>query len=67
VPCIFAVRPRPISPLLEAWDGKAHVVAATGSDGAFAWDCELTRDFPWRELLVGEAAGRPVGRLHVFA
>ncbi len=43
------------------WDRKAHVVAASGEDGDFDWQTEVPRNVPWREILIAEEAGRPIG------
>lgn len=53
--------------LLRAWDDKPHVIAATGADsGDFGWAAELERVVPWREFLVAEVQGRPVGVLQII-
>lgn len=53
--------------LLEHWDRQPHVIAAVGDDdGSFDWEAELPRDVDWRELLVAEAEGRPVGCLQII-
>lgn len=53
--------------LLRAWDEEPHVVAATGADsGGFDWAYELPREVDWRELLIAEHAGRPVGMLQII-
>jgi aminoglycoside 6'-N-acetyltransferase len=59
------------APLLRRWDRKPHVIFATGADaadgdGGWDWDCELPRDVAWRELLIGEVDGRPVGVLQII-
>jgi aminoglycoside 6'-N-acetyltransferase len=51
---------------LLRWDAKAHVIAATGADDAYPWAQELPRDVAWRELLIGEHEGRPVGVLQII-
>lgn len=54
-------------PLLRYWDAKPHVVAATGDDaGEFDWKSELPRHPVWRELLIGEIEGRPVGMIQII-
>ncbi len=64
------MRLRPAAPpdldLLLSWDREPHVVAASGSDGAIDWAAELPRRVGWRELLIAEAAGRPVGILQII-
>jgi aminoglycoside 6'-N-acetyltransferase len=66
----YSVRLRPAVPadidLLRAWDTRPHVVAASGTDGPFEWDVELPRRPRWRELLVAEEDGRPVGFLQII-
>ena len=52
--------------LLQGWDAKAHIIAATGADDAYPWAEELPRDVPWRELLIGVHAGRPVGVMQII-
>lgn len=56
--------------LLEHWDAQPHVVAARGADGGpdgdFDWRRELRRDPDWRELLIAELDGRPVGLLQII-
>jgi aminoglycoside 6'-N-acetyltransferase len=52
--------------LLRVWDRKPHVIAATGADDFFPWERELPRSVPWRELLIAEDAGRPIGMLQII-
>jgi aminoglycoside 6'-N-acetyltransferase len=52
--------------LLQGWDAKAHVIAATGADDAYPWADELPRDVDWRELLIGEHDGRPIGVMQII-
>jgi len=52
--------------LLAAWDEKDHVKAATGPDDGYDWATELARTVPWREFLVGEVGGRPVGIVQII-
>ena len=55
---------RPATPddlaLLRHWDEQPHVVASDPNDD-WAWEVELHRSPEWREQLVAEADGRPVG------
>lgn len=48
---------------LAAWDDDADVASAIGGRGSewYDWPVELARDPWWRELLIVEEAGRPVG------
>jgi aminoglycoside 6'-N-acetyltransferase len=52
--------------LLKSWDRQAHVIAATGSDGLFDWEGELPRQVPWREFLIAEVDGRPIGMMQII-
>jgi aminoglycoside 6'-N-acetyltransferase len=52
--------------LLEAWDRKQHVIDATGDDDGWDWAAELPRRVEWRELLLAEEDGRPVGFLQII-
>lgn len=56
----------PDAPLLRYWDMKPHVIAATGSDGAFDWETELPRQLDWRELLIAEIEARAVGVMQII-
>lgn len=49
--------------LLRAWDGDMDVATALGGSGAdwYDWPTELARNVPWRELLIAEEDGRPIG------
>jgi aminoglycoside 6'-N-acetyltransferase len=55
-------------PLLRRWDDKPHMIGATGADGGsdWNWEYELPREVTWRELLIGEVNGRPVGIMQVI-
>jgi aminoglycoside 6'-N-acetyltransferase len=53
-------------PLLRHWDKKPHVIAATGSDGAWDWEAELSGNVPWQELLIAEEQGRPIGMMQII-
>ncbi len=49
--------------LLVEWDEDPDVASALGGRSAdwFDWPTELGRDVAWRELLIAEVEGRPVG------
>jgi aminoglycoside 6'-N-acetyltransferase len=61
---------RPMTPadiaLLEYWDAKPHVAAAGGDGDWFDWQVELAQNPPWREMLIAEIDGRPVGALQII-
>lgn len=48
-------------PVLEHWDTLSHVQYATGEDDSYDWATELPREVDWREILIAEEDGRPVG------
>jgi len=52
--------------LLACWDTKAHVIASTGADDVEDWEYELPREVPWREFLIGEEDGRPIGFIAII-
>lgn len=49
--------------VLAVWDEDPDVAAALGGPSAdwYDWPTELVREVPWRELLIVEEAGRPIG------
>ena len=49
--------------LLARWDDDPDVAAALGGRGEdwSDWPTELMRDVSWRELLIAEEDGRPIG------
>jgi aminoglycoside 6'-N-acetyltransferase len=51
--------------LLRHWDEQPHVVACDPNDD-WAWETELARNPPWREQLIGEVDGRPVGFIQII-
>jgi aminoglycoside 6'-N-acetyltransferase len=48
---------------LAKWDDDPDVAAALSGAAAdwYDWPVELARDVPWRELLISEEDGRPIG------
>jgi aminoglycoside 6'-N-acetyltransferase len=52
--------------VLRYWDSKPHVIAATGNDGFLDWEIELSRNLGWRELLIAETEGRPIGMAQII-
>ncbi|MEZ4365065.1 MAG: GNAT family N-acetyltransferase [Kofleriaceae bacterium] len=51
--------------LLRRWDEAPHVVASDPNDD-WGWEHELTRTPPWREQLVAEVDGRPIGFVQII-
>lgn len=54
--------------LLRHWDEQPHVIAARGVDpnDDWHWEVELGRSPEWREYLIAEAEGRPVGFIQII-
>lgn len=53
-------------PLLHRWDDDPDVAASGGDDDEFDWEYEVPREVAWRELLIAEEDGRPVGFLQLI-
>lgn len=51
--------------LLRSWDEQPHVIAADPNDD-WGWEVELARSPSWREQLIAEVDGRPVGFLQII-
>ena len=51
--------------LLEYWDTQPHVIAADPDDD-WNWKTELKREPVWREMLVAEIEGQPIGFLQII-
>jgi aminoglycoside 6'-N-acetyltransferase len=51
--------------LLRYWDEQPHVVASDPNDD-WGWEVELDRDFEWREQLIAEIDGRPIGFVQII-
>lgn len=60
---------RPATPddvgLLRHWDAQPHVMAADPNDD-WEWEVELHRTPPWRQSLIAELGGRPIGFVQVI-
>jgi len=53
-------------PVLRRWDAQPHVREASGDDGPFDWENQIPREVDWRELLIAEADGRPIGVMQII-
>ena len=51
--------------LLRHWDEQPHVIASDPNDD-WGWEIELTRDPEWREQLIAEIDGRPIGFIQII-
>lgn len=52
-------------PTLLHWDEQPHVIAADPDDD-WNWEFELRRFPPWRQQLVAELRGRPIGFIQII-
>ena len=52
--------------ILEYWDTLPHVIEAGGAWDSFDWATEIPRELAWRELLIAEVDGRPIGMLQII-
>lgn len=52
-------------PLLQAWDEQPHVIASDPNDD-WGWEIELSRNPSWREQLIAEISGRPIGFVQII-
>ena len=51
--------------LLRHWDEQPHVVASDPND-EWGWETELGKNPPWREQLIAELDGRPLGFIQII-
>lgn len=51
--------------LLQRWDEQPHIVASDPNDD-WAWEVELHKHPDWREQLIAEVGGRPVGFIQII-
>jgi len=60
---------RPATPddlgLLRHWDQQPHVIASDPNDD-WNWETELMRSPDWREQLIAEVDGRPIGFIQII-
>lgn len=52
-------------PLLRRWDEQPHVVESDPNDD-WQWETELAKTPAWREQLIAEIDGRPVGFIQII-
>ena len=52
-------------PLLEYWDEQQHVIDCDPSDD-WEWATELPKQVPWREQLMAELNGKPIGFIQII-
>jgi aminoglycoside 6'-N-acetyltransferase len=51
--------------LLRHWDEQPHVIASNPNDD-WGWEVELNRSPDWREQLIAELDGRPIGFVQII-
>jgi aminoglycoside 6'-N-acetyltransferase len=51
--------------LLQHWDEQPHVLASDPNDD-WGWEVELGRNPDWREQLIAEVDGRPIGFVQII-
>lgn len=51
--------------LLRYWDEQPHVIASDPNDD-WGWEVELDRNPEWREQLIAEINGRPLGFMEII-
>lgn len=52
-------------PILQYWDEQSHVIAADPNDD-WEWETELHRAPDWREQLLAELDGHPIGFVQII-
>lgn len=64
---MIQLRPATIADLalLQHWDEQPHVVESDPNDD-WEWETELLRDPDWREQLIAELDGRPIGFVQII-
>jgi aminoglycoside 6'-N-acetyltransferase len=51
--------------LLRYWDEQPHVIASDPNDD-WGWEVELDRNPDWREQLIAQIDGRPIGFIQII-
>ena len=64
---MISLRPATIDDLalLRLWDQQPHIIAAK-TDEDWGWEVELARSPAWREQLIAELDGRPIGFIQII-
>jgi aminoglycoside 6'-N-acetyltransferase len=52
--------------LLRHWDEQPHVIASGVDGDEWQWEAELAKNPAWREFLIAEIDGRPVGFMQII-
>ena len=51
--------------LLQYWHTLPHLIATLGDDD-WQWQQELSQQYPWREQLIAELDGKPMGYMEII-
>jgi aminoglycoside 6'-N-acetyltransferase len=64
---MIALRPATLAdlPLLQHWDEQPHVLVSDPNDD-WGWGTELAYSPEWREQLIAECDGRPIGFVQII-
>jgi aminoglycoside 6'-N-acetyltransferase len=64
---VVTLRPATLADLelLRHWDDQPHVIASDPNDD-WGWEAELGRTPDWREQLIAEVEGRPIGFIEII-
>lgn len=64
---LINLRPATIAdlPILRHWDEQPHVIASDPNDD-WEWNSELLKNFDWREQLIAEIDGKPIGYVEII-
>jgi aminoglycoside 6'-N-acetyltransferase len=52
--------------LIRAWDKQPHALESAGDFFEFDWEGEIPRTVDWREVLIAEIDGRPIGMMQII-
>lgn len=52
--------------LLQHWDEQPHVIESGVDGDEWQWETELAKNPEWREFLVAEVDGRPIGFMQII-
>lgn len=62
--CFRAAMPADV-PLLRYWDEQPHTIASDPNDD-WQWETELQRSPTWREMIIAEQDGKPLGFIQII-
>lgn len=51
--------------VIRHWDQQPHIIAAKGNED-WGWETELKKALDWREQLIAEVDGRPIGFVQII-